>query len=168
MREREAFADLYREHFPAIFRFALYMTGDRMRAGEITQDVFVWLVHHPDQYDPRRGELPAFLIGVARKFLHRQQRSDRRWAPLDEQAGAADFAADLERDQEAALLRQAITALPERYREAVVLCDLQGNSYDQAAEVLGCATGTVKSRLHRARALLACKFQRRREGQKCI
>jgi RNA polymerase sigma-70 factor (ECF subfamily) len=140
-----------------------------MRAAEITQDAFVWLVRHPGEYDPKRGGLGAFLGGVARKFLHRQQRNERRWLPLDEkESDHTDFAAGLEREQESAELRRAIAALPERYREAVVLCDLQGNSYDQAAELLGCATGTVKSRLHRARGLLACKFQRRREGQKCI
>jgi RNA polymerase sigma factor (sigma-70 family) len=167
--DREAFSMLYRQHFPAVFRFALYMTGDRMRAGEITQDVFVWLVRHPGEYDAERGNLAAFLGGVARKFLHRQQRNDRRWAPLDEAAASdGDFAAGLERDQEATQLRQAIAALPEKYREAVVLCDLQGTSYEQAAVTLGCATGTLKSRLHRARALLARKFQRRREGLKCI
>lgn len=167
--DREAFAALYEEHYPAVFRFALYMTGDRMRAGEITQDVFVWLVRHPGEYDPKRGNLAAFLGGVARKFLHRQQRNERRWLPLHEtEADHTDFAGGLERDQQAAALRRAIASLPEHYREAVVLCDLQGNSYDRAAAVLGCATGTVKSRLHRARELLACKFQRRREGQKCI
>ena len=102
-------------------------------------------------------------------MLHRQERLDRRWLPLDESArDGTDFAAGLERDQEAAELRRAIAALPERYREALVLCDLQGKSYEEAAAALGCANGTVKCRLHRARTLLAVKFQRRREGQKCV
>jgi RNA polymerase sigma-70 factor (ECF subfamily) len=50
-------------------------------------------------------------------------------------------------------------ALPERYREVVVLCDLQEMSYAEAAEILGCAVGTVRSRLHRARALLTEKLR---------
>lgn len=167
--DREAFATLYREHFPAVFRFALYMTGDRARAAEITQDAFVWLVHHPADYDPKRGELAAFLGGVARKMLHRQERNNRRWQPLEDSArDGFDFAAAVERDQEAAELRRAIAALPERYREPLVLCDLQGKSYEEVATALGCVSGTVKSRLHRARALLASKFQRRRVGQKCV
>src|SRR5438128_9814678 len=86
--ERESFAALYQRHFPAVFRFAFYMAGDRVRAGEITQDVFVWLVHHPGEFDARRGDLAAFLAGVVRKFVHRMQRSDRRWLPLDEAAPA--------------------------------------------------------------------------------
>ena len=171
--DREAFTALYRAHFPAVFRFVLYMTGDRVQAGEITQDVFVWLVHHPGEFDADRGELPAFLSGVARKLLHRRAQAERRWLPLDEAAleparvNGTDFTHGLERRQDVAELRKAIAALPERYREAVVLCDLQEKSYQQAAEELGCALGTVRSRLHRARELLVRKFQWKKEGQKC-
>jgi RNA polymerase sigma-70 factor (ECF subfamily) len=172
--DRDAFTTLYRAHFPAVFRFAFYMTGDRIQAGEITQDVFVWLIHHPGDFDEERGDLPAFLGGVARKFMHRRQQSDRRWLPLDEasiagrdSSGGAEFARGLELQQDVAELRRAIATLPVRYREAVVLCDLQEKSYEQAAEELGCALGTVRSRLHRARELLVRKFQWKKEGQKC-
>jgi RNA polymerase sigma-70 factor (ECF subfamily) len=168
--DREAFTALYRAHFPAVFRFAFYMTGDRIRAGEITQDVFVWLVHHPGEFDPGRGDLAAFLGGVARRLLHRRLQIDSRWLPLDEAVlsrGGAEFAHGLEHREDVAQLRRAIAALPERYREAVVLCDLQEKSYQQAAQELGCALGTVRSRLHRARELLVRKFQGKKEGQKC-
>jgi RNA polymerase sigma-70 factor (ECF subfamily) len=171
--DREAFTALYRAHYPAVFRFALYMTGDAIRAGEIVQDVFVWLVHHPGEFDPGRGELPAFLGGVARKLLQRRQNLERRWLPLDEAALApargsgAEFARGMEKRQDIAELRKAIAALPERYREALVLCDLEEKSYQQAAEELGCALGTVRSRLHRARELLVRKFQWKKVGQKC-
>jgi RNA polymerase sigma factor (sigma-70 family) len=170
--DREAFAALYHRHFPAVYRFALYMTNDSPRAGEITQDVFIWLAVHPARFDPARADLGAFLGGVARKFVHRQQRQDQRWLPLEE-AGArpgdsADFAGALERQQEAAGLRKAIAALPARYREAVVLCDLEGRSYEEAAAAMGCEVGTVRSRLFRARELLVRKFQGNRERQKCL
>ena len=171
--DREAFTALYREHFPAVFRFVLYMTGDRIEAGEVTQDVFVWLIHHSGDFDPGRGQLPAFLGGVARKMLHRRQQLGRRWLPLDEGAlrPSADAALDLvdgigkRRDLEQ--LRRAIATLPERYREALVACDLEEKSYQEAAEELGCALGTVRSRLHRARELLVRKLQWKKEGQKC-
>src|SRR5215471_2729924 len=81
--DREAFTELYRAHQAAIFRFAFYMTGDRDKAAEVTQDVFVWLIHHPGEFDPDRGELPAFLGGVARKLLLRERRDERRWLPLE-------------------------------------------------------------------------------------
>jgi RNA polymerase sigma-70 factor (ECF subfamily) len=173
--DREAFTALYRTHFPSGYRFAFYMTGDRIRAGEITQDVFVWLVHHPGEFDAERGDLGPFLGGVARKFLLRQQRSERRWLPFDEAAtprpvesARGNLVREMEREQEATQLRRAIAALPVRYREAVVLCDLEAKSYEEAATMLGCAMGTVRSRLHRARELLVRKFQGKKEGLRCL
>ncbi len=62
-------------------------------------------------------------------------------------------------------MRRAVLALPERYREVVVLCDLQEMSYLETAEILGCAVGTVRSRLHRARALLIAKLRSPGEEQ---
>jgi RNA polymerase sigma-70 factor (ECF subfamily) len=173
--DREAFTALYHAHFSSVYRFAFYMTGDRIRAGEIAQDVFVWLVHHSGDFDAERGDLGAFLAGVARKFLLRQQRTERRWISFDETAAAFEggnghgpVTSEMERKEEAAQLRHAIAALPVRYREAVVLCDLQSKSYEEAAGLLGCAVGTVRSRLHRARELLARKFQGKREGLRCL
>jgi len=65
---------------------------------------------------------------------------------------------DLTRAESIEALRQAVLTLPVRYREAVVLCDLQELSYADASAALGCAIGTVRSRLHRGRALLATKL----------
>jgi RNA polymerase sigma-70 factor (ECF subfamily) len=167
--DREAFLGLYRAHSPSVFRYALHMTGDRIRAEEIVQDVFVWFVHHALDWDESRGELGPFLGGVARKVLLRHQRTERRWTQLEESAAVSStFAGVLEREQEAADLRKAIGALPPPYREAVVLCDLEGKSYEEAAALQHCAVGTVRSRLHRARGLLARKLLSKREGQRCI
>jgi RNA polymerase sigma-70 factor, ECF subfamily len=164
--DRDAFTAIYRANQTAVFRFALHMTCDRMKATEITQDVFVWLIHHPGDFDPARGELGAFLIGVTRKLLHRYQQNERRLvafteAPRDAvyQPCHAESCGD-----EAAELRRAIAALPQRYREAVVLCDLEDKSYEEAASAMDCAVGTVRSRLHRARDLLARKLRSR---QRC-
>jgi RNA polymerase sigma factor (sigma-70 family) len=163
--DREAFTALYRAHYPAVYRYAWHMTNDQTIALETTQDVFVWLIQHPAAFDPRRGELPAFLAGVARKMLQARARQGRRFAPLDEAALPAvpDATGDFARRQDVLQLRRAIQSLPEAYREPVVLCDLEGLSYDEAAAVLGCPTGTVRSRLHRARALLAKKLQPKSE-----
>ena len=165
--DRDAFTLLYRAHFPAVFRLVLYMTGDRLQAAEITQDTFVWLVHHPRDFDPNRGELAAFLNGVARKMILRHKRLERRWMPLVETAAAEELASGLEHRQNVQELRKAIAALPERYREAVLLCDLEEKSYEQAADQMACPVGTVRSRLHRARELLARKFLGKKEGQIC-
>ena len=61
------------------------------------------------------------------------------------------------------VLRRAIVSLPKRYREVVALCDLEELDYTQAAAMLGCPIGTVRSRLHRARALLLEKLQQKRD-----
>jgi RNA polymerase sigma-70 factor (ECF subfamily) len=148
------------------------MSGDRMKAVEITQDVFVWLMQHSRNFDPSRGELGAFLIGVTRKFLLRQQQHEQKWVPLDEASEvfearlSAANAPDMD-ETAATWLREAIALLPGRYREVVVLCDLEGNTYESAAAMLECAVGTVRSRLHRARELLARKLHSRKESQRC-
>ena len=61
-------------------------------------------------------------------------------------------------------VRRAVLSLPERYREVVVLCELQELSYGETAEILGCAIGTVRSRLHRARGLLLAKLRPNKEA----
>jgi RNA polymerase sigma-70 factor (ECF subfamily) len=167
IRDREAFTALYRAHQPAVFRFALSMSGEPGVAAEVTQDVFVWLIHHPDRFDSARGELSSFLLGVARKFLLRRGRDEKRLVLFDEKAHAVaePEAHGPEYDIEA--LRAAIAALPPRYRELVVMCDLEGLTYEEAAAATGCATGTVRSRLHRARQFLGRKLESGKRIQGC-
>jgi RNA polymerase sigma-70 factor (ECF subfamily) len=146
------------------------MSGDPAKAAEITQDVFVWLIHNPDHFDPARGSLAAFLTGVARRILMRRWHDERRWVPLEEAGAITAFAAAGKanaQESRADRLRELIRALPARYREVVVLCDLEGRTYETAAGILECAVGTVRSRLHRARELLARKFEADKEkGEK--
>jgi RNA polymerase sigma-70 factor (ECF subfamily) len=158
--DRDAFTAIYRTHQACVFRFARLITGDRMKAAEVTQDVFVWLIHHPGEFDPERGGLSGFLVGVARKFLKRRYSEEQRWLPLEVDITAPEAVS--ENDHDAERLRQAIAALPLAYREVVVLCGLEGKSYEHAAAIVDCAVGTVRSRLHRARALLARKLMGRR------
>lgn len=155
--DRESFTEIYRLSHPAVFRFSLHMTGDRTRAEEITQDVFVWLIHHPGDFDPARGELTAFLLGVTRKFLQRTYQAQRRFVPFDQTFDRA--APEKSEEPDTADLRKAILALPALYREVVVMCDLEEKSYEETAVLLECAIGTVRSRLHRARALLERKLK---------
>lgn len=163
--DRDAFTVLYRAHQTSVFRFALAMTADETRAAEVTQDVFIWLIHHTGSFDPARGSLGAFLSGVARKFLRRKRAEEMRWAPLDDIRLVEPRSSCA--DSDAVALRRAIVALPEKYREVVVLCDLEEKSYEEAAGAMGIAVGTVRSRLHRARALLARKLDRRRKEEQC-
>lgn len=168
--DSEAFAVLYSLHHRAIFRFALNMSADVDVAAEITQEVFVWLVENPGRFDPKRAGLATFLIGIARQFLRRRRRLAFRWLPLKEAAekpAGANVEEEWECSIDVAPLRSAISRLPGRYREAIVLCDLEDRSYEEAAAVVGCTIGTVRSRLHRARELLArklCPEKDRRKG----
>jgi RNA polymerase sigma-70 factor (ECF subfamily) len=171
--DREAFTAIYQTHSPAVFRFVLHMSGDTAKAADVTQDVFVWLIHHPGHFDPSRGNLGPFLLGIARRFLLHRWRNDRRWLPLDEAGAHFDHRSTDEAQVESGMelkvarLREVIATLPARYREVVVLCDLEGHTYEAAARILECAVGTVRSRLHRARELLGRKLQSKKEILGC-
>lgn len=165
--DQAAFATLYRRRQQGIYRFAVHMCGSPAHAEDITQEVFLVLIREAHRYDPARGSLNAFLFGIARNHLIRRLERERFYAPL---ANDADLELDVEAESEGLLdqltrsetieqVRKAVLSLPERYREVVVLCDLQEMSYAETAEVLGCAIGTVRSRLHRARSLLMEKLR---------
>jgi RNA polymerase sigma-70 factor, ECF subfamily len=172
-----AFAELYRRHQASLFRFAVRMTGSSWAAEEIVQDVFMTLVREPKKYDPGRGTLGAFLYGVARnRIMKHLERTPRNFS-LDEAGEAgreshpqlhehmtpARWAELRERREQ---VRAAVLELPPEFREAVVLCELEEMSYDEAACALDCPVGTIRSRLHRGRALLLAKLEMLREVPK--
>jgi RNA polymerase sigma-70 factor (ECF subfamily) len=174
--EEEALTTLYRRRQGGIYRFALQMCGSQALAEDVTQEVFIVLIRDGQTFDPDRGSLNGFLMGVARNLLLRRLQRERFYAPLeedsDDQATTQKLfpttggpLEDFSRTETITSVRAAVLALPERYREVVVLCDLQEMSYVEAAEVLSCAVGTVRSRLHRARALLIEKLRPAREEE---
>ena len=148
------------------------MSGSRDVAEEVTQEVFLAMLTGAHQYAPDRGSLEGFLIGIARNQVRRHIRAlNTLAAPVREPAKPAseDWLQELTREQDLIGLRTAILALPPNYREVVVLCDLEGIAYADAAQQIGCAVGTVRSRLHRARAILQSKLAGKRVGrhEKC-
>lgn len=172
--DERAFAELYRRWQGPMFRFARQMCGADGGAEDVVQEVFVALIENGQQFDPARGPLAAYLYGVARHQARRRLRSDGRYTALDEERGDAEddtaiggALVDLDMDAGTALDRRLsidlvhrlVLTLPVAYREALVLCDLHELGYAEAAAVLGCPVGTVRSRLHRARALLADKVK---------
>jgi RNA polymerase sigma-70 factor, ECF subfamily len=154
----ESFVALYRRESPRVYRFALRMCGSEETADEVTQEVFLFLLRRPSSFDPRKGQLAAWLLGVARNCALRVIERDSRYIAVEdaqlESASSRNALDDLENSESVESLRAAVLALPPHYREAVVLCEMEEMSYEQAAAVLGCAVGTVRSRLHRARAIL--------------
>jgi RNA polymerase sigma-70 factor (ECF subfamily) len=168
--DEQAFTALYQRRQAGIYRFALQMSGSEPIAEDVTQEVFLLLIRETSTYDPARGSVQSFLLGVARNYVLRLLERDRGGVPLEceiEQPPAeVDIVGNLARDEMVESVRQAVLALPPHYREVVVLCDLEEMDYAQAAGVLGCAVGTVRSRLHRARGLLMEKF--RADRARCV
>jgi RNA polymerase sigma-70 factor (ECF subfamily) len=167
--DESAFVALYRRRQGAIYRFVLHMSRSPAVAEDVTQEVFVALLRDACGYDPDRGTLSGYLFGIARKLLLRQIERGRVDVPLEsdsEDAAVAELAVagnaleDLTHREGIEGLRRAVGTLPRRYREVVVLCDLEEVDYADAARALGCPIGTVRSRLHRARALLLDKLNR--------
>jgi RNA polymerase sigma-70 factor (ECF subfamily) len=162
--DREAFGALYRRRRPDVYRFAMHMIGAPGAAEDVAQDVFMTVIHEAARYDSRRARVVAWLLGIARNHA-RRRLTERRYEPLPD-AGAeprveSDPADGLSKAQETAALRRALVGLPIVYREAVVLCDLQELSYQEAAEAAGCAVGTIRSRLHRGRTMLTSAMKDR-------
>lgn len=169
--KEEAFVALYGRRRGAIYRFSLHMTGSATLAEDITQEVFLTLIRDRCGYDPQRGTLAGYLFGIARKLVLRHLSRNRALgdAETNDRKTLANFGAcadpmvDLMRQEGIEELRRAVLALPKRYREVVVLCDLEEVDYLEAARLLNCPIGTVRSRLHRARALLLEKLRHRIE-----
>ena len=178
--DEEAFTALYRRRQGGVYRFALQMSGSEALAEDVEQETFIVLMRRGAGFDPSRGSVAAYLYGIARNHVLRAFERERALVQFDEEAEESGDAAhenliarqdplgDLTRGETVEKLRQAVLALPAHYREALVLCELHEMSYAEAADALNCAVGTVRSRLHRARAMLAEKLrgrERRESGQ---
>ncbi|HVF64648.1 MAG TPA: RNA polymerase sigma factor [Casimicrobiaceae bacterium] len=161
--DAQALDPLYRRHKGIVYRFALLWSGSSAIAADVTQDVFLHLLERAGDYDALRGAVSPWLLGIARNFVRRRTGLTRETA-LDTNdeallAGARiqdappDAALALAQDLER--LRRAIAALPPHYRDVLVLVELAERSYAETAAICGCELNTVRSRLSRARGLLA-------------
>ncbi len=169
--DEAAFTTLYRRRQAGIYRFVLGISGSPALAEDVTQEVFTALIEDSRGYDPARGSVTAYLLGMARHHALRFLKRDRTyvsvpqvWEDSKNDAGltlvsAEDPHSAMSRRETIHSVQQAVLSLPGHYREAVVLCDLNDMSYEDTASVLGCSVGTVRSRLHRGRALLLQKLR---------
>lgn len=160
--DEAAFESLYREHVGRVYALCLRLCGNRTRAGELTQDVFVrcW-----EQLKSFRGEsaFGTWLYRLAVNVVWTANRGDRRREarvlPVEQpdaveprrEAPAVGLRLDLE---------QAIASLPEGAREVFVLFDIEGYAHEEIARMTGIAVGTSKAQLFRARRLLREKLER--------
>lgn len=168
--------ELYQRHGSALLRFGLAMSNCRQTAEDIVHDTFVEILKHPIRFDPTRGSVIAYLFGIARHRMSRVARVELRGtgvrSPEEEAFDPAfsgpdstlvedlqDAGEEIDRARDIERVRTAVFDLPRVHREVIVLCDLEELSYATAAEILGCPIGTVRSRLSRARALLASRLE---------
>jgi RNA polymerase sigma-70 factor (ECF subfamily) len=163
--DEDAFVDLYRRHKDAVYRLALLYSGSTAHAADATQETFLFFMTQPNQYDPLRGTLGAWLCGVARNIARKSVGGKED--ATDPEALADDTALHedhVDRDtpldrilrgEAAEQVRRAVASLKPHYRDILILCELSELSYAEAAQVAGIDIGTVRSRLSRARAQLA-------------
>jgi RNA polymerase sigma factor (sigma-70 family) len=171
--------ELYERHGGALLRFGMAMSNCRQTAEDVVHDTFVELLRHPSRFDPTRGPVIAFLLGIARHRMARIARvsvhdaegnpesleaagedgdAERATSPAGLPAMLEDTGDALDRIHNIERVRAAVFDLPRVHREVIALCDLEELPYATVATILGCPIGTVRSRLSRARALLATRL----------
>ncbi len=152
----QAFVDLYARRHADVFRFAFAMARSKSVAQDVTQEVFLNVLENAARFDTAKGSARGWLFGCARHVILDRLRLERRWTDaLPELTVEHDGDAKLLTEQRVDRLHAALARLPVEYREVLVFCDLQEWTYAATAAVLDCPIGTVRSRLHRGRALLA-------------
>jgi RNA polymerase sigma-70 factor, ECF subfamily len=166
--DREAFGALFRRYQTLVYRFARQMTGSKEAAEDVTQEVFIALAENAGRYDVDLGSLGTYLYGIARNLVrqrYKRAKIEANVVPLEDGASASlaitsNPVDDLARAERIRALRHAILLLPVRYREVIVLCELNDLPYEQAARIVGCPVGTIRSRLSRAKMMLVERCRR--------
>jgi len=157
--DEHAFSQLFAAHQRSIFRYAAYMCGTDA-ADDVVQDTFLALLRQSSREDAPAGTIGGYLFGIARHLV--LKRLGVRQEEFVEDIGVVSAALvaedarvldDLSRAETIETVRAAVRSLSPAYREVIVLCELQEMDYAEAAALIECPIGTVRSRLHRARAL---------------
>ncbi len=164
--DANAVRELYQRHGRALLRFSSAMCRSRQAAEDMVHDTFVALMRERISFDPAQGTVFGYLCGVLRHRVSRHFRQQRRWVALDAgNDGSGAYPADsggpadeIARSEITAAFRRAMLELPLQHREVIALCDLEELPYTTVAGILDCPVGTVRSRLHRARALLTIRL----------
>lgn len=157
-----ALSALYRKHSGPLYRFAVLQCGGADLAHDIVQETFLALMDAKGKFDPTQGSLGNYLFGVARNLSRRALEQSRRWVSNEHEDDSESNWADaaplpMERllaNETAEAVRAALAKVPPHFREVVILYEMHDFSYAEAATACGIDIGTVRSRLHRGRALL--------------
>src|SRR5438876_1510225 len=162
---------IVRQYWRKVFNVAYKFVGKHDEAEDLTQDIFLKIFKSLDTFD-RRANFQTWLISVSRNLCIDHYRSVRKEREtIDREVDAASLSpkstgpspvAALEQRDRVALLRQALAALPETLRSAVMMRDIQELSYQEISDKLRLPEGTVKSRINRGRTELACQVKKLR------
>jgi len=167
---QQEFEMLFRRSQRRAYNLAYRLTGNAADAEDVTQDAYVRAWHNFDSYDATRsfeGWLFRIITNRVIDLRRRQKRvpmysldtpvqADDDGQPLSHEFAAPDSDPEqivIEPIMEERL-QQALAALPTDYRVAILLCDVEQRSYQEIADEMHCAIGTVRSRIHRARVML--------------
>jgi RNA polymerase sigma-70 factor, ECF subfamily len=144
------FKAAFEEHRDAVYRFAWRMMHSPAAAEDVAQDAFLFLLRQPARFDPSRGQLRSFLLGITRNLVLKRWRDEHEWEELGEEHGQAQ-PVSMEHNETAEIIAEAVRALPLLQREVLILAEYEEMSLDEIAQTVESEVGTVKSRLHRAR-----------------
>jgi RNA polymerase sigma-70 factor, ECF subfamily len=144
------FREAYERNKDLLFRFARRMTGSNETAEDIVQECFLRLWRDSAAYDPARGSLRSFLLGVTRNLTLKGMRHERMFDELDESM-AVSVPIDPVNRERGEVVAKAVGALPPLQREAVILAEYEDMSLEEIANATGADLAAVKSRLHRGR-----------------
>src|SRR5438552_2331043 len=169
--DQAAWESIVRQYRRKVFNIAYKFVGKHEAAEDLTQEIFLRIFKSLDTFD-RRANFQTWLISVSRNLCIDHYRSvrkerqtiDRGVDPntLSPTSAEADPSAGLEQRDRVELLRQAMSALPETLRTAVLMRDIQELSYQEIADRLRLPEGTVKSRINRGRTELARQIRKLR------
>lgn len=157
--DEDAFSQLFARHQRTIYRYAVYMCGQDA-GDDIVQETFLAVLRQTARLDTLRGPVAGYLLGITRHLAMKRLGSRGQDEGLSDDivSGSPAVLDDLTRAETIETVRAAVRSLPPAYREVVVLCELDEISYAEAAGIVRCPLGTVRSRLYRARALLMSKL----------
>src|SRR5438309_6533013 len=169
--DQAAWEQIVKQHWRKVFNVAYKFVGKHDEAEDLAQDVFLKIFRSLDTFD-RRANFQTWLISVSRNLCidhYRSVRKERETIDRDVDANELPQAssdagpiAALEQRDRVALLREALAALPETLRTAVLMRDIQELSYQEIADRLRLPEGTVKSRINRGRTELARQIRKLR------
>ena len=169
--KQERFNKVMVPHMDVIFNYGLYLTGDREEASDLLQETYLKAFRFFEKFEPGTNA-KAWLYRIMRNTFINEYRRVKRLPDLvqyDEQISAYQM---LPREEEKTELRKqingelfedeiagAIASLPEKFKSVIVLRDIEDLPYEEIADALEIPVGTVRSRLHRARAILFAKLR---------